>query len=60
MSTDEVVWFKSSYSGTGGGNCIEVATRPDAVHVRDPKDEQGPNLWLTPRSWTAFATYVAS
>ncbi|MDH6126026.1 DUF397 domain-containing protein [Kitasatospora sp. GP82] len=24
MST-ELEWFKSSYSGTGGGNCIEVA-----------------------------------
>ncbi|WP_093799482.1 DUF397 domain-containing protein [Streptomyces sp. Wb2n-11] len=24
MST-ELVWFKSSYSGTGGGDCVEVA-----------------------------------
>ncbi|MET9517623.1 DUF397 domain-containing protein [Streptomyces sp. NPDC002994] len=60
MSTDELVWFKSSYSGTGGDNCIEVTTSPDAVHVRDSKDEQGPQLSLTPRSWTAFVTYVAS
>ncbi|PGH47902.1 DUF397 domain-containing protein [Streptomyces sp. Ru87] len=25
MSTDKLVWFKSSYSGTEGDNCIEVA-----------------------------------
>lgn len=24
MST-ELSWFKSSYSGTGGGNCVEIA-----------------------------------
>ncbi|WP_435241120.1 DUF397 domain-containing protein [Streptomyces cucumeris] len=23
--SDELVWFKSSYSDTGGGNCVEVA-----------------------------------
>lgn len=25
MSTPELNWFKSSYSGDGGDNCIEVA-----------------------------------
>ncbi|WP_256106879.1 DUF397 domain-containing protein [Streptomyces sp. ODS05-4] len=25
MSTTELDWFKSSYSGGGGGNCVEVA-----------------------------------
>ncbi|MBD9723144.1 DUF397 domain-containing protein [Streptomyces caniscabiei] len=25
MSTTELAWFKSSYSGTEGDNCIEVA-----------------------------------
>ncbi|MGW3498960.1 DUF397 domain-containing protein [Streptomyces sp. NPDC001020] len=24
-TTDELAWFKSSYSGSGGGNCVEVA-----------------------------------
>lgn len=23
--SDELAWFKSSYSDTGGGNCVEVA-----------------------------------
>ncbi|MBW5485548.1 DUF397 domain-containing protein [Streptomyces bambusae] len=25
MSTDELAWFKSSYSGGGGDNCVEIA-----------------------------------
>lgn len=25
MSSSELIWFKSSYSDTNGGNCIEVA-----------------------------------
>ncbi|QYX78006.1 DUF397 domain-containing protein [Streptomyces akebiae] len=25
MSTNELAWFKSSYSGTEGDNCVEVA-----------------------------------
>ncbi|MGW4107879.1 DUF397 domain-containing protein, partial [Streptomyces sp. NPDC004976] len=31
MSTTELAWFKSSYSGGGGGNCVEVAMRTEAV-----------------------------
>ncbi|MFE2213284.1 DUF397 domain-containing protein [Streptomyces canus] len=46
-------WFKSSYSGSEGGNCIEVATQPSAVHIRDSKTT-GPNLSVAPRTWTAF------
>lgn len=25
MSTDELAWFKSSYSGSSGDDCVEVA-----------------------------------
>ena len=27
------IWRKSSYSGSGGGNCTEVASTPGAVLV---------------------------
>ncbi|MFE7754718.1 DUF397 domain-containing protein [Streptomyces sp. NPDC057429] len=30
-------WFKSSYSGSGGGDCVEVADGHGAVYVRDSK-----------------------
>jgi hypothetical protein len=52
MST-ELQWFKSSYSGSQGGDCIEVAAEPFAVHVRDSKNT-GPTLLVTPGTWAAF------
>ncbi|MGW0981104.1 DUF397 domain-containing protein [Streptomyces carpaticus] len=65
MSTTELAWFKSSYSGTDGDSCIEVAlsrhemTHPEGVHVRDSKAQSGPQLFLPPAAWTAFVTYAA-
>ncbi|ROQ33632.1 uncharacterized protein DUF397 [Streptomyces sp. PanSC19] len=53
MSTD-LNWFKSSYSGDQGGNCVEVATCPDAVHVRDSKDTTLPTFEVSPDAWGAF------
>ncbi|MFH9723012.1 DUF397 domain-containing protein [Streptomyces sp. NPDC017254] len=57
MSTD-LIWFKSSYSSEQGGNCIEVATHVDAVHVRDSKDTDLPSLTLSPAAWDVFLTLV--
>lgn len=60
MSTNgELNWFKSSYSGSEGDSCVEVAYRPDAVHVRDSKDKDGPRLPLSPAAWADFVTYAA-
>ncbi|MGA5468796.1 DUF397 domain-containing protein [Streptomyces arboris] len=56
----ELAWFKSSYSDSSNPNdCVEVATAPDAVHVRDSKNIQGPRLTLTPAAWTGFVPYAA-
>ncbi|MFF7441332.1 DUF397 domain-containing protein [Streptomyces sp. NPDC008122] len=54
MSTTELAWFKSSYSTGDGGNCVEVATAPATVHVRDSKNPTGPQLTLSPGTWTEF------
>ena len=59
MSTTELAWFKSSYSGDSSGDCIEVATTPTAIHVRDSKNTPGPQLALTPSSWTEFLAFAA-
>lgn len=53
MSTD-LNWFKSSYSGGQGGDCVEVATCPHVVHVRDSKDTARPSFAVSPAAWTAF------
>ncbi|MFD5203838.1 DUF397 domain-containing protein [Streptomyces sp. NPDC058375] len=56
----ELRWFKSSYSDSSNSNeCVEVATVPDAVHVRDSKNLQGPRLALAPAAWAGFVAYAA-
>jgi Domain of unknown function (DUF397) len=48
-------WRKSSYSGTDGGNCVEVGRHlRGIVAVRDSKDPDGPKLTLSPADWQAF------
>ncbi|MEU4832388.1 DUF397 domain-containing protein [Streptosporangium sp. NPDC023615] len=48
-----VLWHKSSLSGSGN-NCVEVASVPGLVAVRDSKDPGGATLVFSPRDWTAF------
>jgi hypothetical protein len=56
---DSATWRKSSFSGSNGGNCIEVGTTASAVLVRDTKDHgDGPLLAFAPRAWEAFAAKV--
>ncbi|WP_432097350.1 DUF397 domain-containing protein [Streptomyces sp. bgisy100] len=54
-----LVWFKSSHSSGEGGQCVEVAARPGAVHVRDSKDRSGPMLSFAVDEWAAFVEFVA-
>lgn len=51
-------WRKSSYSGANGGQCIEVATAPGMILVRDSKDTDGPELAFGRETWSAFAAKV--
>ena len=56
--TDAPAWRASSYSGSGGGQCTEVAVTPGAVLVRDSKDKGGPVLAFGHEAWAAFAVKV--
>jgi hypothetical protein len=48
-------WRKSTYSGSNGGNCVEVAANlPGVVAVRDSKDPDGGALVFATREWRAF------
>ncbi|WP_016907652.1 DUF397 domain-containing protein [Streptomyces xiaopingdaonensis] len=68
MSTQRVVgaadgelsWFKSSYSGGSGGDCVEVAGAGDAVYVRDTKDRGKPALGVPGGGWSAFVAHLAA
>lgn len=59
MSTTELAWFKSSYSGTQGDNCVEVAITEQAVHVRDSKDVMCPDLVVGRDGWARFVGFAA-
>ncbi|MFF3328580.1 DUF397 domain-containing protein [Streptomyces sp. NPDC002888] len=55
-----LAWFKSSYSSSSeGDSCVEIATTPAAVHVRDSKSIGGPQLALAPDAWADFVTYAS-
>ncbi|MEV5846771.1 DUF397 domain-containing protein [Streptomyces sp. NPDC051985] len=58
MSTTNLAWFKSSYSSGGSGDCVEVATCPATIHVRDSKNPQGPQLTLSSTTWANFLTHA--
>jgi hypothetical protein len=56
---DRAQWRTSSYSGTNGGNCVEVAQNlPGVVAVRDSKNPDGPRLAFAPGQWLAFTAGV--
>ncbi len=50
-------WRKSSYSGSNGGECVEVASA-EAVLVRDTTDRNGPVLAFTVEAWSAFTALI--
>ncbi|MFD6998138.1 DUF397 domain-containing protein [Streptomyces mirabilis] len=62
MNTAEcarLAWFKSSYSGNEGGECLEAAATPDSIHVRDSKEPARAQLAFLPSEWAAFVGFAA-
>jgi hypothetical protein len=53
----EINWRKSSYSGSNGGACVEVASA-EAVLVRDTADRGGPVIMFTADAWRAFTSAI--
>lgn len=52
-------WFKSSYSGHTGGECVEGARLgTHTMAIRDSKDTTRGNLTIPATSWTALTTTV--
>ncbi|MER7849807.1 DUF397 domain-containing protein, partial [Kitasatospora sp. NPDC096077] len=50
-------WRKSTFSGGGGGNCVEVADNfAGVMPVRDSKDPSGPALIFSATAWQSFVT----
>ncbi|WP_328977970.1 DUF397 domain-containing protein [Streptomyces canus] len=60
MSTREN-WRKSSYSGGGDGNaCVEIATHPTHIAIRDSKTPTRATLTFPPGTFTAFLEALKS
>ncbi|WP_217240635.1 DUF397 domain-containing protein [Streptomyces sp. AC555_RSS877] len=55
-----LAWFKSSYSGTEGGQCVEVAAGTAVVHVRDSKADAGPIVTVSRTAWEGFVGPASS
>jgi hypothetical protein len=59
MANSGLTWVKSSYSGSQGGNCVEIAAdRKGGVMIRDTKNRAGSVLGFGPDPWLRFAAEV--
>ncbi|MFJ2603767.1 DUF397 domain-containing protein [Streptomyces sp. NPDC087425] len=54
----EGAWFKSSYSTSDGGNCVEIADLNAEVGIRDSKNITGPALAVRAGAWSVFVGLV--
>ena len=55
---DGLAWRKSSYSGSDGGDCVEVAASHALIHVRDSKQLALAVLNFTSADWAVLAEAV--
>jgi hypothetical protein len=52
-------WRKASYSGNGGADCVETASVPGAVLIRDTKNrERSPVLRVSFQAWRVFTAGI--
>lgn len=50
----DITWHRSTASGGGGGNCVEVAAVDGSVLVRNSRDPLGSVLSFSCHQWAAF------
>ena len=53
-SVEEGNFRKASYSSSNGGGCVEVASAPGKVYVRDTTNREAGALSVPPEAWTEF------
>jgi Domain of unknown function (DUF397) len=51
-------WRKSSYSNANGGNCLETASTPGVILVRDTTDREGCTLAVPAKAWAVFTAGI--
>jgi hypothetical protein len=58
FSKPAAAFRKSSFSGAGNPNCVEVGFVTAEIRLRDSKDPDGPVLHFTTGEWAAFLAGV--
>ncbi|WP_433450670.1 DUF397 domain-containing protein [Streptomyces sp. CA-142005] len=58
-ASSELHWFKSSYSGGSGTECVECAYTGDDTLIRDSKVTGGPVVRLRLDTWRRFTHAIA-
>ncbi|MGW8553426.1 DUF397 domain-containing protein [Streptomyces tubercidicus] len=53
-------WAKSSYSTDEGAECVEFASTPETILIRDSKNPDGPRLTFAPTTWADFLPYATA
>lgn len=53
-----LIWRKSSHSGGGNENCVEVAITPHGISIRDSKSPHKASLQLTKKEWINFLSIL--
>lgn len=58
MHLDDLAWRTSSFTGSNGNSCVEVAELPEGVAVRDTKDRSRTPHVHSAAAWAAFVAGV--
>ncbi|WP_326661844.1 DUF397 domain-containing protein [Streptomyces sp. NBC_00385] len=58
MDHEGAQWFKSSYSGGSGTECVETAFTTVGTYVRDSKRPGGSHFQVGPEAWVHFVGSV--
>jgi hypothetical protein len=51
-------WRKSTYSGGGGGACVETASGQGVILVRDTTNRDGGTLAFPAEAWARFTSKI--
>jgi hypothetical protein len=60
MENANLKWRKSSHSGNGGGNCVEVGSDAHGLVIRDTQDQTGPVLKFSAEAWRKLIANVTT
>jgi hypothetical protein len=58
VDLDRLGWHTSSFSGENGASCVEVASTPTGIAVRDTKDRSRAAHLHSAGAWRTFITAV--